>query len=192
MTGANRSGNALVRHQLFKIGMVGLECLSLAHMSTLYQDGVPQQHLINSLLAKYRRLSQEKSENSGFVDILEQFLQVKEERRINLDDLMDRIFWRGDMPGMGHYQGYSTGLGDDRKPDGVGQVEIQGWTYKGMFVEGKVQGRGIICKSDRYISGDFSGDIDSVENALLLVKNQFVYCGGLQKMQDFQRHGAGV
>ncbi len=52
---------------------------------------------------------------------------------------MDKIYYRGNLPKYGFYQGYYSKKGEEEKlPDGVGHCVINGWEFKGMFVEGQV------------------------------------------------------
>ena len=180
------SANMLVRNLIFQAGMLLLYMGTLQDPMDLYSDLFNSDQKVINQDMLHKRIEQFKSSAGEKISsILEGMLQVKEEKRITADEILQKLedpeIWYDEKVEGGYFRGFAK-QGETIEPVLGCLAKDTGEIYAGKVgTELSKDGKGVYYDSGVVTYGNFSGD--NITEGWLFKKNQFAFQGGINNFE---------
>ena len=188
---AERNGDLLCRALLFQIGMIALHMATMEDPNELYNN---ETNIKEELLNKRIESIKSKGFSEKLCSILTLLLAVKEEKRINIEELIrneknralldkETVYGQTKLNENTQYYGFLKKNNNEVKPEGFGEVIIsQSQFYRCSFSNNSKQGKGVFFDGNQTLFiGEYSNDKE--EYGKLITKAQKMAFGQVNDMK---------
>ena len=188
---AERNGDLLCRSLLFQIGMIALHMATMEDPNELYNN---EMSIKEELLSRRIESLKSKGFSEKLNSILTLLLATKEEKRINIEELIrneknrafidkETFYGQTKVNENTQYYGFLKKDNNEMKLEGFGEMIIsQNQYYRSSFINNSKQGKGVFFDGNQTLFiGEFNNDKEV--NGQLITKAQKIAFGQVNQMK---------